>query len=78
MKPSICRMVIYQHGETPIAAVITAVDEESGRVQLTLFPPRELAGLPLTDESNAFDPRGVLQAPGDKPKSGHWHWPPRV
>ncbi|SHT53485.1 Uncharacterised protein [Mycobacteroides abscessus subsp. abscessus] len=65
MKPSIGRIVHYQHnGAEPLPAIVVAVDGD--RVDLTWFGPFGLTSFR----------RGVEYS--EAPKVNYWSWPPRV
>ncbi len=65
--PSIGRIVHLKANDgKPVAAIITAVHKDAG-VSLTAFVPDHLPGYVS----------GVIPF-SEKPKKGHWNWPPRV
>lgn len=65
-KPSVGRIVNFQHGDTPTAALVTGVNDDS-TVSLVVFPP---------DESH-FTTRAE-QAPEGTTEPAKWSWPPRA
>jgi hypothetical protein len=75
-KPSVSRDVHYTdsvHGG-PLAAKVTAVHED-GTVDLTVFPPHEVA----VKTGFVFTVTHVPCGPGAaEPAPGCWNWPPRV
>jgi hypothetical protein len=75
-RPSIGRIVHYQPRQpaakfkeqpaSPQAAIVSAVEENSGLVTLTVFPP---LAAPFSVNDVAFS---------EQPKPNCWSWPPQV
>ncbi|WP_223643964.1 hypothetical protein [Corallococcus sp. EGB] len=66
-KPSIGRVVHFQHGDTPCAADVLAVNPD-GSLALLVKPPNQQ---PYTTDN-------VEQAPEGATESAKWNWPPRA
>lgn len=65
MMPTIGRIVHYQKSGEPLAALITAVNED-GTVNLAVF----------SSWGSTYPEHRISDAA--EPTAGHWNWPPRT